>query len=147
MIRETQRTALALGLTLALAVALISKLYAADEKVTGDLKKLQGTWVRAGDDGPELKWVFEGETLRATVGDQEYKCKVALDSKATPHPTVDLTVQDGPGDSQGKVSKGIYKLEEKKLLLCVTHPGVETRPSEFKPLEGESYVFELKPEK
>ena len=146
MTRATRRMGLIVISRAALALASV-RLSADDAKVSGDLQKLQGTWVRAGEDGPELKWVFKGETLDASVGDMDYKCKVVLDSKATPHPTIDLTVQEGPADAQGKVSKGIYKLTDKKLVLCVTHPGADTRPTKFESVDGESFVFEMKPEK
>jgi uncharacterized protein (TIGR03067 family) len=121
-------------------------LRADDAKVEGDLKKMQGTWVRAGDEGPDLKWVIEGDNLKASVNGQDYTCKLKLDAKATPHPSADLAIKDGPGDSAGKTSKGIYKFEGDRLVFCVTMPGGETRPTEFKNVEEERFVFTLKKE-
>src|SRR5262249_43465774 len=78
-----------------------SRLSADDAKVSGDLQKLQGTWVHVGGDGPELKWVFKGSDLDAAVGSMDYKCKVVVDESAKPHPAIDLTVVDGPDDAKG----------------------------------------------
>ena len=44
-------------------------------KVSGDLKKMQGTWVNADSDGLELRWVITGETLKANVSSRgDYSC-------------------------------------------------------------------------
>jgi uncharacterized protein (TIGR03067 family) len=140
MRRATQWTGLAAVLVLAtLAVR-------ADDKVSGDLKKLQGTWVNAGSDGPDSTWKFEGETLKTAVNGQDYTCSVKLDEKAKPHATIDLSVKDGPGDSPGKTAKGIYKFDGAKFSLCITRPGNATRPAEFKATEDEIYLFDLKKE-
>jgi uncharacterized protein (TIGR03067 family) len=136
------------GLALAFAVlggAGIAAL-ADDAKIAGDLKKIQGTWVRDGDEGPDVRWVFTGDSLKARVNDQEYVCTVTLDSKATPHATADFKINEGPGESAGKVSKAIYKFEDDKLIICVTHPGAETRPTEFKAEEDGNFLFKLKKE-
>lgn len=114
------------------------------KKVGGDLKKLQGTWVNAAEAGPDLKWTFEGESLKAVVDGAEYTCETKLDEAAKPHSTMDLTIKQGPGDSAGKTGKAIYKFDGEKVFICVTTPGVETRPTEFKAAEGEAYLFELK---
>ena len=144
MRRATRWTGLALAL-LVLGGAGVAAL-ADDAKITGDLKKIQGTWVRDGDDGPEVRWVFTGETLKAKVNDQEYVCAITLDSKATPHATADFKITEGPGDSAGKVSKAIYKFDGDNLVLCISHPGGETRPADFKAVEDESFLFKLKKE-
>jgi uncharacterized protein (TIGR03067 family) len=132
-------------LGLAVVFAAGSALVADDaKKVDGDLKALQGTWLRDGDDGPDVKFVFEGDNLTATVDGMDYKTSVTVDSKATPHPTIDLTIKEGPGDSAGKKSKGIYKLDGKKLLFRVSVPGVDARPSDFKADDPDSHLFQLK---
>src|SRR4051794_30295760 len=81
--RETMKRAMIL--TVLVALGAVSGLRADDAKPEGDLKKMQGTWVRDGGDGPEVKWVIEGDTLKAKVGDQDYTCKLTLDPKATPN--------------------------------------------------------------
>jgi uncharacterized protein (TIGR03067 family) len=135
------------GLMSLLVVAVAAVAVRADEaKVSGDLKKIQGTWVRSGDDGPDSSWKFDGETLKASVNGMDYTCSVKLDEKAKPHASVDLTVKDGPGDSTGKTAKGIYKFDGAKLVLCIAMPGVEARPADFKTVEDEVHLFELKKE-
>ena len=140
MRRATQWAGLAAVLVLATMVV------RADDKASGDLKKLQGTWINAGSEGPDSTWKFAGETLKTTVNGQDYTCSVKIDEKAKPHATIDLSVKDGPGDSSGKIAKGIYKFDGAKLSLCVTRPGNETRPTEFKTIEEEIYLFDLKKE-
>ena len=115
--------------------------------LSGDLKRLQGTWVSASDDGQETRWVFEGKKANTTAAGRDYVCEVTLDPKATPHPTIDFLVIEGPDVSPGKTSRGIYKLEGDKLTICVTLPGDGTRPAEFKAVEEEIYLFDLKREK
>src|SRR5262249_47882877 len=117
-----------------------------DEKVSGDLKKMQGAWVKTEGEGPEARWVFEGDTLKAKVGDGEYVCKVTLDPKASPHPTADLAIKEGPGDVAGKTSRAIYKFDGDTLVFCVTHAGIDNRPTEFKGAEGEAFLFTFKKE-
>jgi uncharacterized protein (TIGR03067 family) len=117
-----------------------------DKSPSEVLKALQGTWVTAQDQGIDAKWTFEGETLKASVNGTDYTCKVKVDPKAKPHATIDLTVDEGPEESKGKVSKGLYKLDGDKLKLCVSVPGKD-RPKEFEQSEDEAYVFELKKEK
>ena len=51
MTRATRRMGLIVISSAALALASV-RLSADDAKVSGDLQKLQGTWVRAGEDGP-----------------------------------------------------------------------------------------------
>lgn len=119
---------------------------AADEAVSGDLKKMQGTWVRAGDEGPDLRWTVDGAKLKAEVNGQLYQCKIKLDSQATPHPTADIEVVEGPEDSSGKTAKAIYKFEGERLMFCIGIPGRADRPTEFKYEEDATFVFALKKE-
>jgi uncharacterized protein (TIGR03067 family) len=106
--------------------------------------KLDGDWETDGE-GIESKWSFEGKTVKATVNGQDYKCKVENDENAKPNPTLDLTIDEGPEESKGKVSKCIYKFtdEGKKLTLCVSLPGKD-RPKDFAQVEDEAYLFVLK---
>ena len=138
-----------LGLALAAALLTGPAVRGDDEKAaaSGDLKKLQGTWVSTADNAQESRWVFEGKKSTTTAGGREYVCEVKVDPKATPHPTIDFLVTEGEDDSKGKTSRGIYKLEGDKLTICVTIPGQGSRPAEFEAVEGESHLFDLKREK
>ena len=141
---KTRLTAVVLAVVCGVVVA--GRTRADDAKVTGDLKMMQGTWVRAGDEGPECRWIIEGESLKATVGDSTYTCTLTLDPKATPVRSIDLAIKEGPGESVGKTSKGIYNFEKGNLVLCVSLPG-GSRPTEFKSVEQEAHLFVLKQEK
>jgi uncharacterized protein (TIGR03067 family) len=110
----------------------------------GDLKKMQGSWSFTNDQGEEKRWVFEGETLKSMVGAGLYVSKVKLDSKAQPVPAIDLMITEAPDDSAGMTALAIYKLDGDKLTLCISHPGSTTRPTEFKRVEAEVYLIELK---
>lgn len=142
----SRATRYAAVLAVVLGAGLVSGSRADDAKVNGDLKKMQGTWVRAGNDGPDVKWVIDGESLKATVNGMEFVCTFTIDPKATPNPTADLAIKEGPGDAAGKNSKAIYKFDGDKLIFCVTSPGIDTRPAEFKAIENETHLFELKKE-
>ena len=125
---------------LVLILPMTAVLKADDAKVSGDLKKFQGTW--ATPTGAEVsgRWTFEGATLKAKVNDADYTCAITLDSKAAPA-TIDLAVKEGVG--AGELSKGIYKFDGDTLVLCVAKPGDPARPTEFKEVEDQSYLFTL----
>jgi uncharacterized protein (TIGR03067 family) len=116
-----------------------------EKKVAEVLKSIKGTWAPDAD-GIDSKWTFDGDTLKASVNGADYTCKVKLDPEAKPHSTIDLTINEGPEDSKGKISKAIYKLDGEKLTLCVSLPGKD-RPKEFEQTEGEAFLFKLKKEK
>jgi uncharacterized protein (TIGR03067 family) len=111
------------------------------EAVSGDLKSLQGKWTTENE---ESTWEFDGEKMKATVNGQDYRCKVTLNPKATPYPTLDFAITEGPGDTQGLMALGIYKLEGDSLTICVAIPGNNPRPTELKAVEDESHLFKLK---
>ncbi len=117
-----------------------------DKAATDAIKAFQGAWVTAENEGIEAKWSFEGETVKTMVAGMDYTSKLKVDPAAKPHPTFDLSIEDGPEDSKGKVSKGIYKIDGEKLTLCVSIPGRD-RPKDFEQVEDECYLFELKKEK
>lgn len=138
-----------LGMGLAAAIVAGSAGRAEDQKsdLSGDLKALQGTWVSTPDNSQESFWVFEGKKVKSTAGGRDYVCQITHDPKATPHPTIDFLVTEGEDDSKGKTSRGIYQLRGDTLKICVTGPGEGERPAEFKAVEDETYLFNLKREK
>ncbi len=146
MMRTSMRL---MGMALAAAIVTGSGARGEDEKtaLSGDLKRLQGTWVSTADNSQESRWVFEGKKVKSTAGGRDYVCQVTLDPKATPHKTIDFLVTEGADDSAGKTSRGIYKLEGDKLTICVADPGEGSRPAQFKAVEEEIYLFDLKREK
>jgi uncharacterized protein (TIGR03067 family) len=138
--RKSTAAALALVPALALPMALLR----GDEAkpVTGDLKAMQGNWILNSHD-VEAKWSLEGETLRVTLDDMVYVCKVTLDPTASPR-TIDFFVQQGPNDVVGKITLGIYKIEEGQVIFCVRRPGESGRPTEFKDIEDETFLVVIK---
>jgi uncharacterized protein (TIGR03067 family) len=117
-----------------------------DEKKAEDvLKSIKGTWTSDAD-GLDSKWTFDGESVKASVNGTDYTCKVKVDPEAKPHATIDLTIDDGPEEAKGKISKAIYKLDGEKLTLCVSQPGKD-RPKAFEHTPDEAYLFELKKQK
>ncbi len=76
-----------------------------DEKKAEEvLKSIKGTWASDAD-GLDSKWTFDGETLKASVNGTDYTCKVKVDPEAKPHATIDLTIDEGPEEAKGKISK------------------------------------------
>ena len=118
-----------------------------DAKVVGDLKKMQGTWSSVGGDVPEHQWVISGETVKVSFSGESYTCAISVDPKAEPQPAIDFDVKEGPAGRAGKLAKGIYKFDGDRLIVCISIPGLDTRPAEFKTVDNEAYLIELKPEK
>lgn len=109
----------------------------ASDEVTGDLKRLQGTWQAAGFviDGKELaakdrealKLVIKGTRGTFTRDDKQVHGTYALDEAASPK-TIDITLADGP--DKGKKKLGIYEIKDGVLRLCVGPVGGK-RPTKF----------------
>ena len=115
----------------------------ADEKVTGDLKAMQGEWVPVGGDAEDSTWEIKGQTLNSKVSDRGYVAKMALKEKEQP-PAIDFEIVDGPDDVKGKIALAIYKLEGDNLTFCVSLPGRTERPTEFQRVEDQQFVIKLK---
>jgi uncharacterized protein (TIGR03067 family) len=112
------------------------------KEVTGDLKLMQGNWSFKPADDVDVSWSLEGETLKASAQGQEYGCKVTLNPMVSPR-TIDFFITQGPNEMVGKKALGIYKIENDGVTFCVSTPGDSRRPSEFKEVEDESYVFSI----
>ncbi|HEV3167453.1 MAG TPA: TIGR03067 domain-containing protein [Isosphaeraceae bacterium] len=138
------RKAMLLVPALVVAFAAATAVRGDDKEVKGDLKKLQGAWVYTNPGGEETRWVFEGDMLKSTVNANQYVSKITLDADGKPHPTADFKITEAPDDSAGQTALGIYKLEGDSFTLCVALPGRTARPTEFKRVEDETLLFELK---
>ena len=129
---------LAVGLVLAAGASLKSD----EAQTSGDLKRMQGTWIlKAGDN--EVPWTFDGDRMRTRFHDDDYVTRVTVNDKASPHPTIDFEILEGAEEAKGKVAKGIYRLEDDMLTVCVALPDTDSRPNEFKGLENETMLFAL----
>lgn len=140
-----QKWMLGLGVTLSLALAAGSLVRSDEAKVSGDLKKMQGTWILPAGEA-KWEWVFEGETMKARFNDDDYVTRVTVNEKSSPHPSIDFEIIEGPEDGKGKTAKGIYKLEDGALTICVALPDTDARPNEFRGLANETMLFHLKRE-
>jgi uncharacterized protein (TIGR03067 family) len=114
-----------------------------------ELKKLAGAWtVIAHEHGGKKAALKEISSLAVTMDAdkmttrdgtdvKEESAIVALDPKSKPA-AVDIKITSG-GD-KGKVVKGIYKLQDDKLTLCLAEPGKD-RPKEFAGKEGTGHTL------
>src|SRR3954471_5340445 len=93
--------------TVALVVLLlVGAAHAADDgkgsKVSGDVKKLQGTWTTPSTaGGDDVVYTLEGDKLAIKASSREYKMTVKLDESAKPDKTIDFHVDQGPEDAKG----------------------------------------------
>jgi uncharacterized protein (TIGR03067 family) len=136
-------SALFRGAAIIVAVLCTGALAIGTDEKPKDLDQLQGTWAAPTNDGGENRFVFLGDMLTSTVNGQKYISKIKLDTEAKPR-TIDFMVKEGPNDTAGSTVLGIYELEGDTLKLCISLPGINTRPTEFKRTEDETVVFQLK---
>jgi uncharacterized protein (TIGR03067 family) len=114
-----------------------------------ELKKFAGAWaVLSHEHGGKKTPMKELAPLAVSVaaakmttrekGDVKEESEVVrLDAKAKPA-AIDLKITSG--DDKGKVVKGIYKLDDDKLTVCVAEPGKD-RPKEFAGKEGTGHTL------
>jgi uncharacterized protein (TIGR03067 family) len=132
--RSTVRVSLA-----AFALGLLAAAAApADEAVTRELAKLQGTWmpVAITVDGVQLEdeerkgmsVIQKGEKVTLLFKDKE-RGSGTMKIDPSKHPAaLDFTYEDGP--AKGVTLKGIYKVEGDTRTLCLGGIGKD-RPTEF----------------
>ena len=115
----------------------------ADETAEGDLKKLKGHWVAAGEEGHKVTYDFDGATLKVVAPTRSYTITVKLDPAAKPDKTIDLKIDEAPDDAKGKTSLGIYKFDgDDTFIFCFAPLG--DRPAEYKQEGYEKIVTKLK---
>jgi uncharacterized protein (TIGR03067 family) len=113
----------------------------AEDKIEGDLKKVQGKWTTPSGTGGTVKYTFEGRKLKVEAPNRSYEITVTLDASAKPEKTIDFKIDEAPEDARGKTSKGIYKFEGDKFVFCFSPEG--DRPTEYKQVGYEKIVTEL----
>jgi uncharacterized protein (TIGR03067 family) len=123
-----------MGLALFALIVPVSGLLAADDKVEGDLKKLQGKWSTpsASGDG-KVSYTIDGKKLKLVAPSRTYEMELTLDPEAKPEKTLDLKIVEGPEDAKGNTSKAIYKFDGEKFVFCFSPQG--DRPTKFE-MEG-----------
>jgi uncharacterized protein (TIGR03067 family) len=127
----TRRAWMALALTALIVPA--ASLRAADEKLEGDLKKIQGKWSTTAGNGEKVTYTIDGKKLKLVAPTRTYEMTLTLDAAAKPEKTIDFKIVAGPDDAKGNTSKGIYKFDGEKFVFCFAPQG--DRPTKFE-MEG-----------
>jgi uncharacterized protein (TIGR03067 family) len=124
---------------------------AADADADQELKQFEGAWkfVSLSSDGREASkaflekasWSIQGGEI-TTSEPASARIAVKLDPSRSPK-EIDLTGADGPG--KGRTLKGIYKLENERLTICLPEGEKKfapdtPRPTGFKGGEGRSLL-------
>jgi uncharacterized protein (TIGR03067 family) len=127
-----------------------ASLVIADDAADKEAKRLEGTWkfvslTVEGDEAPQEfiqkgRWSIRGKEI-TIPGAGGGKISYKVDPSRSPK-VIDMTALDGP--SKGKMIKGIYKIEEEQLTICLPggkqeSPGLE-RPVEFGGGQGRSLI-------
>jgi uncharacterized protein (TIGR03067 family) len=110
--------------------------------------KLEGTWkaVAVTDNGKEATdaedhtITFKGDHITVKKGDQVMIEGTFKRDKSKKPSQIDVTINEGPDNIKGKVSKGIYEIKGDTMKLCAAHADGE-RPSEFSAPEGSRHVL------
>ena len=114
--------------------------------MTGDLKKLQGSWLMMSLEMEGQKYPTGGARIEIS-GDRfvsvsmgaEYEGTVVLDETADPK-TFDLTFDKGP--EKGNRSLGIYELDGDSWKICLGLTGKQ-RPARFATAKGAGHALEV----
>jgi uncharacterized protein (TIGR03067 family) len=122
-----------MGLSLAALIVPAASLRAADEKIDGDLKAIQGKWSMKTENGNKVTYTVEGKKLKVVAPSRTYEITMTLDPEAKPFKTLDLKIDEAPDDAKGMTSPAIYKLEDEKFIFCFSPTG--QRPTKFE-MEG-----------
>jgi len=123
-----------LGLALVVLIVPFASLRAAEDKVEGDLKKIQGQWSAPGANGEgKVTYTIDGKKLKLVAPSRTYEMVLTLDEAAKPEKTIDFKIVEGPDDAKGNTSKGIYKFDGEKFVFCFAPQG--DRPTKFE-MEG-----------
>ncbi len=123
-----------MALVLVALFATLSSVSFAEDKIEGDLKKLQGKWSTPSANGEgKVTYTIAGKKLKVVAPSRTYEMELTLDDAAKPEKTLDLKIVDGPEDAKGNTSKAIYKFDGEKFVFCFAPMG--DRPTKFE-MEG-----------
>jgi uncharacterized protein (TIGR03067 family) len=138
---------IAIGVVLTGMLAATMAAGADDAAIAKDLKALEGEWTVKSGGGGEVLYKFKGDKLEIKAPSRSYKMTVKIDPTAKPEKTIDFQIDEGPDDSNGKTSKGIYKFEDdhNTFVLCFRAEG--DRPDKYEQVEFEQILSKLKRKK
>jgi uncharacterized protein (TIGR03067 family) len=119
------------------------------QKVTGDLKKMQGSWVMVSliENGKEVpaaerqkrRLTIKGNVSTLTFGKEKSTGTYKLDESKKPR-TLDITLSDG--EDKGKKMLGIYEFRGEQLRICLAEVGGK-RPTKFESTPGSFQALEV----
>ncbi|MDX2038285.1 MAG: TIGR03067 domain-containing protein [Isosphaeraceae bacterium] len=115
-----------------------------DKKAEGDLAKMAGAWQPEGEGGAAT-YTFKGDKLTVEGANRTYQITVTLDEKAKPEKTIDMKIDEAPEDAKGQTSRGIYKFDGEKLIICFRAMG--ERPEKYEMIGFEQIVLTLNKKK
>lgn len=121
------------GLSAIVLVVAASAALAEDKLDSKALReRLQGEWSFTTAEGNPGKFTFDGEKVTAEVDGQTYVARITTNPRNEPHPAIDFSISEGPGDSVGQTLLGILKFDSaRKVALCIALPN-QPRPTELK---------------
>lgn len=111
-------------------------------ELEGEWRMVSGVMNGAEMDQASVQWVRrvnQGNVSTVYAGPQTMlKVEFNYDRWASPK-TIDYV--NLVGSNKGKKQLGIYELENGRLKICVSAPGVETRPTEFESVRGDGRTY------
>ncbi len=129
----TRRPWIVLALAALIVAPALPGAFADDEKVDGDLKKMQGKWSTKAGNGDKVTYTVDGKKLKVVAPTRTYEIVLTLVEDAKPEKTIDFKIVEAPEDAKGQTSKGIYKFDGDKFVFCFAPQG--DRPAKFE-MEG-----------
>jgi uncharacterized protein (TIGR03067 family) len=143
-------------LTIALGLFVVASASAfapkpADEKLTGDLAKLQGKWsTKLGpNEGLDATLTIKGNTVAIKIitqegQDFELTGEIKLDEKAKPHKAIDWSKFKTPMGDDLPTNLGIYMFDNDDTVKICNGGGGNDRPKDFKAEEGGPQLSTMK---
>lgn len=100
-----------------------------------ELSKIQGTWIGHEVGGPpgECRVTVTGEVLKFQGARQGewYTARFVPNPKPRPNQAEVVIQECAFQQYNGKIAKGIYRLEGRDLTIAANEPGDESRPTSF----------------
>lgn len=120
-----------------------------DDAVKKDRKALQGTWKTTEENKAGIQSIrFDGNKVVVTFKGDETATGIATIDPTKKPKTIDIKVDGGTAkqaeDDKGKISLGIYEVDDGKFRWHANRPGADERPKDFENATHALMVFERK---